>query len=67
LKKINDNESLLNITWAIKSKNDNKKLNNNLNFERSFIELNNLNNATYAIAIASNNRSRNQTNTLKEL
>jgi len=33
----------------------------------SFIKLNNLNNATYMITITNNNRSRNRTNTLKEL
>jgi hypothetical protein len=32
----------------------------------SFIELNNLNNAIYIIAIANNNRNRDRINTLKE-
>ncbi len=66
IEKINDDKSLSNITWATKLENDNKKSNNDLNFEASFIKLNDLNNATYAIAIASNNRSRDQISTLRE-
>jgi hypothetical protein len=58
---------LSNITWATKLKNNNKKSNNNLDFETFLIELNNLNNATYAITIVDNNRSQDQINTLKEL
>jgi len=66
IKKINNNKFLFDITWAIELKNNKKKSNNNLNFKTSFIKLNDLNNATYAIAIASNNRNRNRINTLKE-
>jgi hypothetical protein len=67
IKKINNNKSLSNIIWATKSKNDNKKSNNNLDFETSFIKLNNLNNAIYAITIVGNNRSQDWINTLREL
>ena len=67
IEKINDDKSLSNITWATKLENDNKKSNNDLDFEASLIELNDLNNAIYAIAIVDNNRSRDRTSTLKEL
>jgi len=67
IKKIHNNKSLLNITWAIKLENNNKKLNNNLNFKTFLIELNNLNNATYATTIVDNNKNRDRINTLKEL
>jgi len=66
IKKINDNKSLSNITWATKSKNNNEKSNNDLDFETSFIKLNDLNNATYATTIVGNNRTRDRINTLKE-
>jgi len=67
IEKINDDESLSNITWTTKLKNDNKKSNNNLDFETSFIKLNDLNNATYATTIVDNNRSQDRISTLKEL
>jgi len=67
IKKINNNESLLNITWATKLENNNKKLNNNLDFETFLIKLNDLNNAIYATTIVDSNRSRDRINTLKEL
>jgi len=67
IKKINDDKSLPNITWATKSKNDNKKSNNNLDFKMSFIALNDLNNAIHATTIVDNNRSQDRINTLKEL
>ncbi len=65
--KINDNEPLPNITWATKSKNNNEKSNNDLDFEASLIELNDLNNATHAIAIAGSSRSRDRISTLRGL
>ncbi len=67
IEKINDDESLSNITWAIKLKNDNKKSNNNLDFEVFFIKLNELNNAIYATTIVDSNRSQDRISTLKEL
>ena len=68
IKKINNDKSLLNITWAIKLENNNKKLNNNLNFKTFLIKLNNLNNATYATTtIVDNNKNRDRINTLREL